>query len=205
MEYCPHCSASLSRENLKKCPSCKKNIVMEDIAAVVEPSESSDKNKEALRKIWFREHSSKIIPIITLFIGFIAGAILLYSYAQVQFMNERSEYENTIAQLNQTISQKDASAGSDKSEYESRLKSKDEVINILVEQRDLLSNIINFTRRMSNNSTITPTTPNEADYFKRNFKYLESQFNKQVEALEAIEFQSTKQFNLETIPQITGE
>ena len=205
MEYCPHCSAALSKENLKKCPYCKKNIDMGDIAAVVEPGESSDKNKDAIRKIWFREHSSKIIPVITLIVGFVVGAILLYSYAQLQFTNERSEYQDTIAQLNETISQKDANAGNEKSGFENKLKSKDDVITILAEQRDILANIINFTRRMSKNSKITPTTPNEADYFKRNFTYLSNQFNKQKEALDASEFQSTKQFNLETMPQITGE
>ena len=205
MDYCPHCSAALTRENLKKCPYCKKNIDIDDIAAVVEPGESSEKNKDAIRKIWFREHSSKIIPVITLIIGFIAGAILLYSYAQIQFANERSEYKDQISQLNETISQKDANAGSNKTEFENRLKSKDEVIAILAEQRDILANIINFTRRMSRNSTITPTTPNEADYFNRNFRYLESQFAKQQEALEASEFNSDKQFNLETMPQISGE
>jgi len=205
MEYCPHCSAALSKENLKKCPFCKKNIDIRDIAAVVEPGESSDKNKDAIRKIWFREHSSKIIPVITLLVGFVVGAILLFSYAQLQFSNERSDYQNTIAQLNETISQKDANAGNEKSGFENNLKSKDDVITILAEQRDILANIINFTRRMSRNSTITPTTPNEADYFKRNFTYLSNQFNKQKEALDASEFQSTKQFNLETMPQITGE
>ena len=205
MEYCPHCSAALSKENLKKCPFCKKNIDMGDIAAVVEPGESSDKNKDAIRKIWFREHSSKIIPVITLIVGFVVGAILLYSYAQLQFTNERSEYQDTIAQLNETISQKDANAGNEKSGFENKLKSKDDVITILAEQRDILANIINFTRRMSKNSTITPTAPNEADYFKRNFTYLSNQFNKQKEVLDASEFQSTKQFNLETMPQITGE
>ena len=205
MEYCPHCSAALAKENLKKCPYCKKNIDMHDIVAVVEPSESSEKNRNALRKIWFREHSSKIIPLITLIIGFIVGGILLYSYAQLQFANQKSEFEKSIAQLNETISQKDANAGNKKSEYDMKLKSKDDVITILAEQRDILANIINFTRRMSRNSTITPTTPTEADYFKRNFTYLANQFNKQKEALDNSEFQSTKQFNLETIPQITSE
>ena len=167
MDYCPHCSAALTRENLKKCPYCKKNIDIDDIAAVVEPGESSEKNKDAIRKIWFREHSSKIIPVITLIIGFIAGALLLYSYAQIQFSNERADYKDQISQLNETISQKDANAGSNKTEFENSLKSKDEVISILAEQRDILANIINFTRRMSRNSTITPNTPNEADYFNR--------------------------------------
>ncbi len=104
MEYCPHCSSALSKENFKKCPYCKKNIDMGDIAAVVEPGESSEKNKDAIRKIWFREHSSKIIPVITLIIGFVVGAVLLYSYAQLQFSNERSDYQNNITQLNKTIS-----------------------------------------------------------------------------------------------------
>ena len=205
MEYCPHCSSALSKENLKKCPYCKKNIDMDDIAAVVEPGESSEKNKDAIRKIWFREHSSKIIPVITLIVGFIIGAILLYSYAQLQFANERSEYKNSIANLNETITQKDASAGNEKSGYENIIKSKDEVISILAEQKDILTNIINFTRRMSKNSTITPTTANEADYFKRNFIYLSNQFNKQKEALEQTEFKPTKAYNLQTMPQIIGE
>jgi len=205
MEYCPHCSSALLKENLKKCPYCKKNIDMEDLAAVVEPGESSAKNKEAIRKIWFREHSSKIIPIITLIIGFLVGAIMLYSYAQLQFVNERSDYQNTITELKNTISQKDASAGSEKSDFENKLKSKDNVISILAEQKDILANIINFTRRMSRNSTITPTTANEANYFKRNFTYLMNQFNKQSESLEQTEYKTTKTYNLNTIPQIIEE
>lgn len=205
MEYCPHCSAALSKENLKKCPYCKKNIDMDDWAAVLEPGESSEKNKDAIRKIWFREHSSKIIPVITLMVGFIIGAILLYSYAQLQFANEKSEYQNTISTLNETISQKDANAGNEKTGFENIIKNKDGIISILAEQKDILANIINFTRRMSRNSTITPTTANEADYFKRNFSYLANQFNKQKEALEQTEFKSTKDYNLKTMPQITGE
>ncbi|MCK5032972.1 MAG: hypothetical protein KAS18_05035 [Calditrichia bacterium] len=205
MEYCPHCSAALSKENFKKCPYCKKNIDMDDWAAVVEPGESSEKNKDAIRKIWFREHSSKIIPVITLMVGFIIGAILLYSYAQLQFANEKSEYQNTISTLNETISQKDANAGNEKTGFENIIKNKDGIISILAEQKDILANIINFTRRMSRNSTITLTTANEADYFKRNFSYLANQFNKQKEALEQTEFKSTKDYNLKTMPQITGE
>lgn len=205
MEYCPHCSAALSKENLKKCPYCKKNIDMDDWAAVLEPGESSEKNKDAIRKIWFREHSSKIIPVITLMVGFIIGAILLYSYAQLQFANEKSEYQNTISTLNETISQKDANAGNEKTGFENIIKNKDGIISILAEQKDILANIINFTRRMSRNSTITLTTANEADYFKRNFSYLANQFNKQKEALEQTEFKSTKDYNLKTMPQITGE
>lgn len=205
MEYCPHCSSALTRENLKKCPYCKKNIDMDDIAAVVEPGESSKKNKDAIRKIWLREHSSKIIPVITLIIGFIIGSILLYSYAQLQFANERSGLQNTIANLNNTIAQKDAKAGNQKSETENIIKGKDEVISILSEQKNILANIINFTRRMSRNSTITPTTANEADYFKRNFAYLANQFKKQSDALEQTELKSTKEYNLQTIPQIIGE
>lgn len=205
MEYCPHCSAALTKENFKKCPYCKKNIDMDDWAAVVEPGESSEKNKDAIRKIWFREHSSKIIPVITLMVGFIIGAILLYSYAQLQFANEKSEYQNTISTLNETISQKDANAGNEKTGFENIIKNKDGIISILAEQKDILANIINFTRRMSRNSTITLTTANEADYFKRNFSYLANQFNKQKEALEQTEFKSTKDYNLKTMPQITGE
>ncbi len=205
MEYCPHCSAALTKENFKKCPYCKKNIDMDDWAAVVEPGESSEKNKDAIRKIWFREHSSKIIPVITLMVGFIIGAILLYSYAQLQFVNEKSEYQNTISTLNETISQKDANAGNEKTGFENIIKNKDGIISILAEQKDILANIINFTRRMSRNSTITLTTANEADYFKRNFSYLANQFNKQKEALEQTEFKSTKDYNLKTMPQITGE
>lgn len=205
MEYCPNCSAALSKENIKKCPYCKKNIDMDDWAAVVEPGESSEKNKDAIRKMWFREHSSKIIPVITLVVGFIIGAISLYSYAQLQFANEKSEYQNTISTLNETISQKDANAGNEKKGFENIIKNKDGVISILAEQKDILANIINFTRRMSRNSTITPTTANEADYFKRNFSYLASQFNKQKETLDQTEFKSTKDYNLKTMPQITGE
>lgn len=205
MEYCPHCSSTLSKENLKKCPYCKKNIDMDDLAAVVEPGESSAKNKDAIRKIWLREHSSIIIPTITLIIGFLVGAILLYSYAQIQFSNERSEYQNRIAEFKKTISEKDANAANEKSDYENKLKSKDQVISILAEQKEILANIINFTRRISSNSKITPTTANEADYFKRNFAYLLSQFNKQNETLETTEFKSSKTYNLETMPQITGE
>jgi hypothetical protein len=205
MSYCPHCSASLLKENLKKCPVCKKNINMKDMIAVVKPGETSEKNKDAIRKIWFREHSAKIIPVITLIFGLLIGAILLYSYIQLQFINEKSEYQSTITQLQDIISQKDSNAGDEKTAYENKLKIKDEIISILAEQKNILSNIINFTRRMSRNSTITPTIPNEVDYFKRNFIYLQNQYLKQEQLLVDIQYQDTSKYNLMTIPQLFEE
>lgn len=205
MEYCPHCSARLSREDLRKCPYCKKNLDLNDWMAVVQPGETSEINTNAKRKIWFRENSSKIIPVLTLIAGFILGAILLYGYAQIQFTDEKTEFNNQISQLKNTILQNEENAATEKSELQNKLVKKDEIIDLLTEQNATLSSIINFTRRLARNSTITPNSPNEADYFKRNFRYLRNQYIKHTEALSETEYQQKSTPNLITVPQIIAE
>ncbi len=205
MKYCPHCSGELNKDTFKKCPYCKKNLDMDDLASLVKPGETSDLNKEAKRKIWLREHSSTIVPFLTLLAGFIIGSILLFFFMQYQFSEAKSEFEIQIAELENVISKKNLASGNEKSNYEEELNKKIEIINILTQQNETLAGVINFTRRLSRNSTITPNTQNEIDFFKRNIRYLQNQYTKQKESLDATEYKGSKERNLVSIPQLFEE
>lgn len=178
---------------------------MEDWASLVKPGETSELNKDAKRKIWFREHSSTIIPILTLLAGFIMGAIILIFVMQIRFSSKISEYELTISELEKVVSQKEMESGNEKSIFEEKLSKKDEIINLLTQQNETMGNAINFTRRLSRNSTITPNSPDEVEFFKRNIRYLQSQYEKQKELLDTADFQQSKSFNLLSIPQLFEE
>jgi RNA polymerase subunit RPABC4/transcription elongation factor Spt4 len=201
MRYCPYCAESIS-EDAKVCPNCKKSLEFDILKEMYISQDSSNINKQVKRKLWYKEHSHIIFPIITTIIGFVAGAILLYSFAQVQFAGQRSEYKDKIAQLEKTISNKESAASTAESEYESRLKAKDYVIGILAEMNDIYSRLIYFTSRLSNASTITPNSTEDADFYTRNTKYLINLFNAEQEKLKDTEFQSDKTYNLETVPKL---
>ncbi len=201
MKYCPYC-AELIPEDVKVCPNCKKSLDFDALKEMYISQDSSNINKQIKRKLWYKEHSHIIFPIITTIIGFVAGAILLYGYAQVQFAGQKSEYKDKIAQLEKTISSKESAASNAESEYENRLKAKDNVISILAEMNDIYSRLIYFTSRLSNASTITPNTPDDADFYTRNTKYLINLFNAEEEKLKDTEFKSDKTYNLVTVPQL---
>jgi len=204
MNYCPHCSKPLTKP-VKVCPFCKKTVDIDMYAALFKPGETSTVSKKVIRKIWFQEHTNLIIPIISFIAGFILGAIILFGIAEAKFVSERSDYENRITELETVIKQKDQNANSTTAGFQTQINTKEAIINILLEQMDIMNRILNFTSRLANNSTITPNSAEEADYFKRNVLYLNRQFEIQQEKLKETGFSEPQSYNLIPIPQLLIE
>lgn len=204
MEYCPYCSKTVSPTQ-KVCPNCKKSLDLDVIQSMYKASETSDIDKKVKKQIWFKEHSHVIFPIITLILGLAAGIIGAYAFAQLQFINERSEYNEQISELEQQINSGKAAANDAQGELKQQLDSKDEHISILKEQRDIMSRIVNFTRRLSNNSVVTPNTVEEGEYYSRNIRYLIGQFDNQNQLLVEGNFESEPNYNLQTVPQLIND
>lgn len=204
MEYCPYCSTTVSPSQ-KVCPKCKKSLDLGKLQSLYEAAETTELDKKVKKQIWFKEHSHIIYPFITLVIGLIAGIIGAYSYAQVEFINERSDYKDQISQLQQQINSSKNAANDAQGELKQQLARKDEHIKILKEQRDLISKIVNFTRRLATNSVITPNTVEEGEYYNRNIKYLIRQFENQNQLLVDGNFESDPGYNLQTVPQLLNE
>jgi hypothetical protein len=204
MEYCPYCSTPVNPAQ-KVCPNCKKTLDLDILQSMYNSTESSEIDKKVKKKIWFREHSHIIYPFITLLIGLAAGIIGAYAFAQVQFINERAEYNDKIAGLENQISSSKAAANNAQGELNDQLKQKDKYIAILKEQRELMSRIINFTRRLATNSTVTPNTVQEGEYYDRNIRYLIRQFENQSKLLVEGNFESEPNYNLQTVPQLITE
>jgi hypothetical protein len=61
--------------------------------------------------------------------------------------------------------------------------------------------MITFTSRLARNSTITPNSPQDIDYFQRNIRYLQSLFNQEQEKLMETTYDSTRTYNLTPVPQ----
>lgn len=200
MSYCPHCSEFLTTP-VKICPYCKKAVDMDMYSQLVEPGERSAKSKKILRRIWLREHTNIIYPLFTLILGIIIGAIILFIYGELKFVSERSDYEDRIAQLENEIKQKEKTANNSSQGFQDQLKIKDQIITILSEQKDILGRIINFTTRFSSNSTITPNSDQELDFFQRNVLYLNRQFETQQEKLKETGYSPINTYNLLPIPQ----
>jgi hypothetical protein len=62
--------------------------------------------------------------------------------------------------------------------------------------------MIAFTSRLARNSTITPTSPQDIDYFQRNIRYLQNLFNQEQEKLAETSYETPGSFNLIPIPQL---
>ncbi len=204
MNYCPHCAEPLSKIT-EVCPHCNKAISPEVLQSLYENDASSRKNRTARRKIWFKEHALIIFPVLTLIAGLIAGGILTYGYAQIEFAGERDAFETRIAQLEATIAQKDARVASASEDFQNQLNQKNEIITIMQEELDIMGRVMNFTIRLARNSTITPASANEADFYRRNVRYLEGQFNLQQEQLEQAGYENLQNYNLITVPQLMSE
>ena len=204
MKYCPYCSEALSK-SVKICPNCKKSLDFDVMGELYEEGGTSRVSKRAKKKIWFKEHSHIIMPFITLLIGFAIGAVLLYGFAQLQFTAERSDYENQITQLQEQINKNESAAGNAQSGFKQKLQAKDKIIKILAEQQKIMSGIINFTRRLAQNSTISPNSIEQSTYFQRNFRYLKKQFETQQEKLKAAGYSPIKSYDLKTVPRLLEE
>ena len=201
MKYCPYCAEALSKPT-KICPYCKKTLEIDLIKEMLEPGDTSQIDSKIKLKIWYKEHSHIIFPFITLIIGFIAGAILLYGFAQTQFAGERSDYKDTIASLEATIQNNATSADNTQTELEETIARKDQIIKVLLEQKDLYSRMTYFTSRLGSNSNIAPNTTEDADYYKRNTLYLIRLFEESQEKLKTLEFEDEKSYNLRSIPSL---
>jgi len=204
MHYCPYCSAPVS-QGVKTCHNCKKSLEFGIIATALENSEESDFKKSALRKIRLKERMRYVWPIITLFIGFVIGGIILYYLAVLQYSIKTDDLTFRIDSLNTHIGSLNSTAQNAQSGLQEQLQAKDNIIGILQTQRRTLSSIINFTRRFSNNSIITPGNDSGTESFRRNFFYLQRQFENQQDELNETEFENDNVFNLKTLPQFLEE
>ncbi len=138
-------------------------------------------------------------------VGLFIGSVFSYAYAQREFSIQRANYQNQITELQMTVAGKDSAVSNSREEFQRQLDSKNNIIEILTEQRKILIQIINFTRRLSNNSTITPNSADESNFFKRNVSYLNGQFAKEQEKLIETGYMSDNAGNLVTIPQLYEE
>lgn len=204
MQYCYHCSEPISKPT-KVCPYCKNTLDMAAFESLLAERESSHLSKKSLRRIWRKEHSYLFWPLLTMVIGFIAGGILAYGFAQFQFSAERLDYDTKISGLEEQIQENQNTASNAQAGLNSQLAAKDNIISILDEQKELLTRIINFSRSFSQNSIITPNSNAIADRFKRNFDYLNDQFTSQQEQLRQTEHENIRRYNLQTIPQVLSD
>ncbi len=200
MTYCPHCTERLTKPT-KVCPHCKKLIDLSLHAALYQPGETSKLNRRALRKIWMAEHSHIITPILTFISGCIVGGIALFFYSQQSFVDERQSYATQIDSLKTVIESQEAAAGSLNDGFAHQLAGKDTIIVVLEEQRETLSKMLSFTARLARNSTISADS-SEAQYFRRNFRYLETQMEQQQEKLDKTGHKAKELNNLASIPQL---
>jgi hypothetical protein len=201
MSYCPHCSELLPKPT-KICPFCNKTVDLSLISSVYKPGESSDIQRKMKRKIWFREKLIIILPIIFLAVGLGVGAIAMFTFDEVRFASTRTEYEDRIATLQSTIEERDQNAASSQLELNQTLAEKDVIIGSLTEQNQLFSRMIAFTSRLARNSTITPASPQDIDFFQRNVRYLQNLFTQEQEKLAETSYEAPGSFNLIPIPQL---
>lgn len=204
MKYCPYCAEELTKP-AKVCPNCKKLLDVDVVKEAYLSGEGSGVNRKILRQKWFKEHTHIIMPIVTLIIGLVVGGLFSYAYANWGFSNERSEYKSQISGLKMTIASKDSALSNSSEGFQEQLGSKNNIIKILTEQRKLLIQIINFTRRLANNAAVTPNSASEADYYRRNVRYLIRQFENEQTNLAETNHQLDAPGNLVTIPQIIEE
>jgi hypothetical protein len=201
MKYCPFCAEKLIKP-VKVCPYCKKSLDLELFQEIYVSGASSRVNRKLLFKRWFKERALFFYPVIALLIGLIGGIILTYSYVQLKFAGDRSKYENQITELRNTLQQEEASAGNTQADLQNQLLNKDEIIKILLEQKDLLSRLIYTTNRLSTNSIVTPNTPEDIDNFKRNTLYLIQLFSDSQTKLRTKGLEDNKSYTLQTIPAL---
>lgn len=201
MEYCTYCAEALTKP-FEVCPHCNKILDFDVLMQIYHPGKTSAINRKALRKIWFKEHRRTIMPAVALFIGLVMGATASYGFGQKLFKNKLTSYESRIAGLlseieDEAAASKDAHAG-----LQRQLETQEQILGIVMEQKELLSSLIRFTNRLAKNSTVTPNSTNDADYYKRNVRYLASQFQALQEKLKLTGHTPIKSYNLQTIPQL---
>ncbi len=202
MEYCPFCANPLPRK-VSLCPHCNKNLEISYLKELYLTEDSSHIDTRSLRKIWFREHRHIILSVLFLLLGILLGAAGIYSYAQLQFRQEKQNLQSQISDLQQQIKDLQSASQNQQQTVEAELKKRDEIITLLTEQKKLMGQIMAFTRRLANNSTITPNDPAQGNYFLRNWRYLVQQYNKKQEKLKEMQADQGIDPNLTTIPQFS--
>jgi hypothetical protein len=129
----------------------------------------------------------------------------MFGYLQIAFQGERSDYEASIDELNNIISQKNSAAQSSTQQFQDSLAVKEQIISILAEQLDIMGRAVNFTNRMDRNSTITPSSTQEADFYRRNIIYLNNQFGLQVEAMQETPYVPRRNYSIITLPSLVEQ
>lgn len=200
MRYCPYCSEPVSQK-ARTCSNCKRMLDMEILVEALDTTEESEIKKSALRKIKAKENMRFVWPGIAAIIGFIAGGIIFYLIALAQFSIEKGDFTTQADSLNTKITSLKTSVENAKSGLQSELDSKEKIIDILSQQRESVTRIINFTRRFAESSVISAGSEEEVVFFRNNFIYLRSQFLNQQDVLDSTDFRQSSRFNLKTIPQ----
>lgn len=204
MQYCYFCSEPINKPS-KVCPHCKGTLDLTLYESLLEERETSHLSTKNTRRIWFIEHAHIFWPVITLIAGVLLGSVLTYGFAQLRFADTKAGLLAEIDQLKVTIEQHENTSSSAQAQLADQLEAKANLITILDEQKEILSRIINFTRRFSESSVITPNSDDVADTFKRNFNYLNNQFFTQQELLKQKEHSNISTYNLQTVPQILSD
>ena len=200
MAYCPHCSEELPKP-VKVCPFCNKTIDLNLLSSMYKPGETSEMDKKIRRKIWFKEKLLIILPLLALIIGLAAGAAAMLVFMEIQFASSREGYEEKIAALQNEIEKQRQSVASSNQEMNDVIAEKDKIIRSLTEQNSIFSRMVAFTNRLARNSTITPNSPQDIDYYQRNIRYLQSLFEQEQEKLKETSYQSEDTYNLIPVPQ----
>lgn len=204
MEYCPFCSGLLKKAP-KVCPHCNKALNLNMYKSIYQPASTTKPNRSAMRKLWFKENARFILPALFLIIGLVAGAVGMFGYSILHFQMKQNGYEQEITELNSRIQNSGSLSKSIQDSLAADIASRDSVLIILSEQNRILQQIISFTRRAANNSTLAANSQTERDYFRRNFRYLERLYENEQEKLEATFYQAVSTYNLQTIPLFLGE
>ncbi len=205
MHYCPYCSGPISKP-VKTCPHCHNTLDLDIYQAVFQSdSESSALNKRARRKLWFKEHSRIFMPLIFLVIGLAAGSIFTFGYAQMHFSATQTRFEENIKNLQSQIDDLNRAAAQTADSAAVFTQKQDSVIQLLQKQEATLRKTIVFTRRLANNSTITPKTIEEQDFFRRNVRYLMRVYDQTNEQLKALGFAVPAKYNLKPVPEFLNE
>jgi len=167
--------------------------------------DTTAKNKRALRKLWFKEHKRILFPLFFLIIGLVAGAVLSFGYAQIHFSHRQAQYEQNIQNLGAQISSLQKTAAAYADSVGIFTQKQDSVIQLLRIQEGNLRKIITFTRRLVTNSTITPKSIDQQEYFRRNVRYLIRLYDQNFQKLQKMGVSVPANYNLKTIPDFLNE
>ena len=201
MQYCPHCAATLVKST-KVCPACNKSLDIDLLSHLYQSNESTAPNRRIARKIWLQEHTFTVLPLAGMVIGLLLGILLAFGYSKIQAASERSQLDEKIIALQDSIKQQIAAAGSATADLQNNLQNREEIIKRLNEQIQILVKIINFTRRFASNSIISTPDEEEIGTYRRNVLYLINQYNEQQEKLNQVGMGEANNLYLITIPQV---